>query len=54
MEARSVKKKWNDKKFAAGVDRSAIEKGVAMLGVGLDELITECIMGMRKVAGEMG
>ena len=33
MEAKSVKKKWNDKRFAAGVDRSVIEKGAAMLGV---------------------
>ena len=54
MEARSVKKKWNDKKFAAGVDRSVIEKGAEMLGVSLDDLITDCIMGMRKVAGEIG
>ena len=54
MEARSVKKKWNDKKFAAGVDRSVIEKGAAMLGVGIDDLITDCIMGMREVAGEIG
>ncbi|MDO9580615.1 MAG: HDIG domain-containing protein [Bacteroidales bacterium] len=54
MEARSVKKKWNDKKFAAGVDRSVIEKGAEMLGVGLDELITDCIMGMREVAEEIG
>lgn len=54
MEARSVKKKWNDKKFAAGVDRSVIEKGASMLGVGLDELITDCIMAMREVAGEIG
>jgi putative nucleotidyltransferase with HDIG domain len=54
MEARSVKKKWNDKKFAAGVDRSVIEKGAEMLGVNLDELITDCIMGMREVAGEIG
>jgi predicted hydrolase (HD superfamily) len=54
MEARSVKKKWNDKKFAAGVDRSVIEKGAEMLGVGLDELITDCIMGMRSVAKEIG
>jgi predicted hydrolase (HD superfamily) len=54
MEARSVKKKWNDKKFAAGVDRSVIEKGAAMLGVSLDELITDCIMGMREVAEEIG
>jgi putative nucleotidyltransferase with HDIG domain len=54
MEARSVKKKWNDKKFAAGVDRSVIEKGAEMLGVTVDELITDCIMGMRDVAGEIG
>jgi predicted hydrolase (HD superfamily) len=54
MEARSVRKKWNDKRFAAGVDRSVIEKGAAMLGVGLDELITDCIMGMREVAEEIG
>jgi putative nucleotidyltransferase with HDIG domain len=50
MEARSVKKKWNDTRFAAGVDRSVIEKGAEMLGVSLDELITDCIMGMREVA----
>jgi len=54
MEARSVKKKWNDKKFAAGVDRSVIEKGAEMLGVSLEELITDCIMGMRTVANEIG
>lgn len=54
MEARSVKKKWNDKKFAAGVDRSVIEKGAAMLGVSLDDLISDCIMGMRRVAEEIG
>lgn len=54
MEARSVKKKWSDKKFAAGVDRSVIEKGAAMLGVTLDDLISDCIMGMREVAEEIG
>ncbi len=54
MEARSVKKKWNDKRFAAGVDRSVIEKGASMLGVTLDELIADCIMGMREVAQEIG
>ena len=54
MEARSVRKKWNDKKFAAGVDRSVIEKGAAMLGVSIDDLITDCIMGMREVAEEIG
>lgn len=54
MEARSVKKKWNDKKFAAGVDRSVIEKGAVMLGLSIDELITDCIMGMRNVAEDIG
>ncbi len=54
MEARSVKKKWNDKRFAAGVNREVIEKGAEMLGVTLDELITDCIMGMREVAEEIG
>jgi putative nucleotidyltransferase with HDIG domain len=54
MEARSVKKKWTDKKFAAGVDRSVIEKGAAMLGVTLDELINDCIMGMREAAEAIG
>ena len=54
MEARSVRKKWNDKKFAAGIDRFVIEKGAEMLGVNLDELITDCIMGMRSVAKEIG
>ena len=54
LEVRSVKKKWNDKKFAAGVDRSVIEKRAEMLGVNLDELITDCIMGMRTAAKEIG
>jgi len=54
MEAKSVRKKWNDRKFAAGVDRSVIEKGAGMLGVSIDELITDCIMGMREVAEEIG
>jgi predicted hydrolase (HD superfamily) len=54
IEARSVRKKWNDKRFAAGVDRSVIEKGAELLGVSLDELIADCIMGMREVAEEIG
>jgi putative nucleotidyltransferase with HDIG domain len=54
MEARSVRKKWNDKRFAAGVDRSLIERGAANLGVDLNDLITDTIMGMREVAEEIG
>ena len=54
MEASSVKKKWKDKRFAAGVDRSIIERGAAMLGMDLTVLITETILGMREVAEDIG
>ena len=54
LKAKSVKKKWKDKRFAAGVDRSIIEKGCNMLGMELTELITDTIMGMREVATEIG
>jgi predicted hydrolase (HD superfamily) len=53
-EASSVKKKWKTKGFAAGVNRDVIEKGAAMLGVDLMELITDTILGMRTVAREIG
>jgi predicted hydrolase (HD superfamily) len=54
MEASSVKKKWKDARFAAGVNRSVIEKGAAMMGVTIEELIAETISGMRAVAKEIG
>ncbi len=54
MTPKSVKKKWKDKRFAAGVDRSIIEKGAEMLGVELTELIQLTIDGMKSVAGDIG
>lgn len=54
LEASSVKKKWKDKRFAAGVDRSVIEKGAEMLGMDLTELITDTILGMREAAENLG
>ena len=54
LEAKSVMKKWKDKSFAAGVDRSIIEKGTAMLGVELRDLVSDAIMGMREVADRIG
>jgi putative nucleotidyltransferase with HDIG domain len=54
MKAKSVKKKWKQKQFAAGVDRSIIERGADMMGVEISELITDTIMGMREVAEEIG
>ncbi|MBL7185057.1 MAG: hydrolase [Phycisphaerae bacterium] len=53
-KAKSVKKKWKNKAFAAGVNRDVIQKGAEMLGMDLGELITDVIMGMREVAGEIG
>ena len=54
VKTKSVKKKWKDKRFAAGVDRSIIEKGAAMLGLELPDLINDTIMGMREVAEDIG
>ncbi len=50
LTAKSVKKKWKDKRFAAGVNREVIEKGAQLLDMDLTELITETILGMRTVA----
>ncbi|GAI17439.1 unnamed protein product [marine sediment metagenome] len=54
LEVKSVMKKWKDKSFAAGVNRSVIEKGTAMLRMELRELVTDVIMGMREVADRIG
>jgi putative nucleotidyltransferase with HDIG domain len=54
LEVKSVMKKWKDKTFAAGVDRSVIEKGAAMLGLELNDLISRTIIGMREVALKIG
>lgn len=48
LELKSVKKKYKDRKFAAGCSRDVIEKGVEMLGIELDELITKTILAMRS------
>lgn len=53
-EVKSVKKKWKQKNFAAGVNREVIEEGANMLGMDLTEVIKETIEGMRKVAEEIG
>ncbi|MBW6463193.1 MAG: HDIG domain-containing protein [Bacillota bacterium] len=50
----SVKKKYKNKNFAAGVDRGIIEKGADMLGMELTEIIDETIKGMQASAEELG
>jgi len=54
LTAKSVKKKWNQKSFAAGVNREVIEKGLELLGMERDYIIEETIKGMQKVAKEIG
>ena len=54
MEVSSVKKKWKDKRFAAGVNREVIEKGASMLGVDLWSLVADAIEGMKTVAAQIG
>ena len=54
LTAKSVLKKWKDKRFAAGVDRAIIDRGAQMLGMERSELITQTIMGMRQVAEAIG
>jgi predicted hydrolase (HD superfamily) len=54
MAAKSVKKKWKQQSFAAGVNREVIQQGADMLEMELGDLITETIEGMRTVAEEIG
>ena len=54
VKVKSVKKKWKDKRFAAGVDRSIIEKGARMLGIELTDLLADTIAGMQEVAEAIG
>ncbi len=54
LEVKSVKKKFKDKKFAAGVDRQIILDGCQRLGAELDDVIEQCILGMRANHQEIG
>lgn len=54
LEVKSVKKKFKDKRFAAGVDREVILQGAQRLGMELDNVIAETILGMREVAEAIG
>ncbi len=50
LKLKSVKKKWKDKRFAAKIDRSIIQKGADMLNMPIEELIEETITAMQAVA----
>lgn len=48
MELSSLKKKYKDKKFAAGCSRDVIKTGAERLGWELDELLEKTILAMRS------
>ena len=48
MELSSLKKKFKDKKFAAGCSRDVIKDGADMLGWTLDEVLDKTILAMRS------
>lgn len=54
LELKSVKKKYKDARFAAGVNREVIQNGCEMLGMELDYVIEQVILGMREVAADIG
>lgn len=54
LNVKSVKKKWKIKTFAEGVNREVIEKGCGMLGMSLEDVMEQTILGMRNVADEIG
>jgi putative nucleotidyltransferase with HDIG domain len=54
LEAKSVKKKWKDKAFAAGANREEIAKAAEEFGMELWEHVQNVILAMRTIAPELG
>lgn len=53
MEVKSLKKKFKDKKFAAGCSREVIAQGAEMLGWELDDLFDKTIQAMRSCEADV-
>jgi len=54
LEVKSLKKKYKDKKFAAKCSREVIDKGCAMLGMPIEDVMAIVIKGMQAYADELG
>ena len=54
ISVKSIKKKWKDKSFAAGVNREVITQGAEMLGMDISDIIQLSIDGMTRIAPELG
>jgi len=54
LEAKSVKKKWKDRAFAAGANREEIDRSAAEFGIELWEHVTNVIVAMQRIAPRLG
>lgn len=54
MKIKSVKKKWKQKNFAAGVNRDLIQKGAALMEMEMDDVMFLTLEGMRSAAELIG
>ena len=54
LESSSVKKKWKDRAFAAGANRTEIAKATEDFGLDLWEHVGNVILAMRNIAPELG
>ncbi len=54
LKPKSVKKKWKDRSFAAGVNREEIEQGAEEMGVDLWEHVANIILAMDGIADDLG
>ena len=54
LEPKSVRKKLKQPSFAAGVHRDEVYAGAELLGLELDEHITNVVTAMQPIAGELG
>jgi len=53
VKVRSVRKKWKDRAFAAGVNRQDVEEGAATLGVELSAHIATVLEALQGIAAEL-
>lgn len=54
LKVKSVKKKWKDKRFAAGANREEIAEAAEDFGVDLWEHVGNVILAMRSIGSELG
>ena len=54
VKIKSIKKKWKDKRFAAGVHREDVEAGAADLGVDLWQHTERVLAAMQGIAADLG